>query len=130
MKCSDTFKNYYINQIITVKTDDVAVVRATALIYTANNDYIYEVIRRKENWKKYIHDKVERYERIFENLEMTTPEFYRMPKLVICGEDREQNLEIANLLKNVECINLKILYTEDRLNLPENFKDSLYEIKE
>lgn len=130
MKCSDTFKNYYINQIITVKKDDVAVVRASALIYTENNDYIYEVIRRKENWKKYIHDKVERYEKIFENLEMTTPEFYRMPKLVICGEDREQNLEIANILKNVECINLKILYTEDRLNLPENFKDSLYEIKE
>lgn len=129
MKYSHDFKNYYINQIITAKEDDVAVVRASAIIYTEKNDYVYEVIRRKENWKKCLCDKLTRYEKVFENIELTNLEFDRKPQLVICGEDKEQNIEIVGLLKGMDFKNLRILYTVDKLNLMENFENSIYEIK-
>lgn len=129
MKYSHDFKNYYINQIITAKEDDVAVVRASAIIYTEKNDYVYEVIRRKENWKKCLCDKLTRYEKVFENIELTNLEFDRKPQLVICGEDKEQNVEIVGLLKGMDFKNLRILYTVDKLNLMENFENSIYEIK-
>lgn len=129
MKCSHDFKNYYINQIITAKEDDIATVRASAIIYTEQNDYVYEVIRRKENWEKCLCDKLTRYEKVFENIEFTNLEFDKKPKFVICGEDKEQNIEISDLLKGMDFKNLRILYTVDKLNLVENFENSIYEIK-
>ena len=129
MKCSHDFKNYYINQIITAKEDDIATVRASAIIYTEQNDYVYEVIRRKENWEKCLCDKLTRYEKVFENIEFTNLEFDKKPKFVICGEDKEQNIEISDLLKGIDFKNLRILYTVDKLNLVENFENSIYEIK-
>lgn len=129
MKCSHDFKNYYINQIITAKEDDIATVRASAIIYTEQNDYVYEVIRRKENWEKCLCDKLTRYEKVFENIEFTNLEFDKKPKFVICGEDKEQNIEISDLLKGMDFKNLRILYTVDKLNLIENFENSIYEIK-
>lgn len=129
MKCSEGFKDYYINQIITTKEDNISVVRAGAVIYTEKNDYVYEVIRRKENWKKFICDKLTRYEKVFENIKLANPKFDREPQLVICGEDNDQNNEIADMLKDMGFKNLRILYTVDSLNLTENFEHSIYDIK-
>ena len=90
---------------------------------------MYEVIRRKENWEKCLCDKLTRYEKVFENIEFTNLEFDKKPKFVICGEDKEQNIEISDLLKGMDFKNLRILYTVDKLNLVENFENSIYEIK-
>lgn len=112
------FKDFYIRKVIEV--DEKVPVRPSAILEFENTVLLLETVRRYAGWEEKLHDKMDRYQILFErhaknDLWGKTPSYLRMPLfLVVACEDYEQCSEVKNILYGHKMY-MNIFFTYDLL---------------
>lgn len=90
-------------------------------------NYIFEVIRRNEDWKNMFAEKLQLYSDFYENFTKNDAGFDEPPQLVIVGEDLTQNAEAFKIAKklNVVIKDEDLYFTTDLAQLDDNLTDSI-----
>ena len=113
-------QDFYVHR--TLIGEEGCPVRPSAILVCPNSTILLEAIRRYEGWKKKLHDKMIRYQMLFQKYSVQkgseTPmdmEFLNMPLyLIMICEDFEHACEIRELLFGLE-IYPRLLFTYDLL---------------
>ena len=64
-------------------------------------DFVFEVVRRNEEWQNMIAEKLQLYADFYENFAKNDAGFYAKPQLVFVGEDVAHNAEIFKIAKKI-----------------------------
>lgn len=105
-----------------------------AIKLTKNNKSIYflfEVIRRQDNWNKKFEEKMKLYKDFYENFVPMDSNFQTMPQLILVCEDDNHMAECFKeiIMKNIVISNINIYYTTDLNQNVESLEKSLIEFK-
>lgn len=94
-------------------------------------DFIFEVIRREEDWKKKLIDKMKLYEDFYENFVPNDSGFKNIPQLIIICEDDRHIAETFKeiVIKKVEIPKIKLYFTTDLRQNEETLNKTLVEFK-
>ena len=94
-------------------------------------DFIFEVIRREEEWEKKLIDRMKLYIDFYESFVTFDSGFEIKPQLVLVAEDNKHLVEIlkAIVTNKLEVPNLKLLFTTDLRQNSESLTTSLVEFK-
>ena len=94
-------------------------------------DFIFEVIRREEDWEKKLIDRMKLYIDFYESFITFDSGFEIKPQLVLVAEDNKHLVEIlkAIVTNKLEVPNLKLLFTTDLRQNSETLATSLVEFK-
>jgi hypothetical protein len=92
-------------------------------------DFIFEVIRREDDWEKKFIDKMKFYKDFYDNFVPGDSGFKSMPQLIIVCEDDKHIAEAfkAIVLNNVQITKIKLYYTTDLKQNDESLDESLVE---
>lgn len=85
-------------------------------------DFLFEVIRREEEWEKKLKDKMNLYNDFYMNFVTGDSEFKTIPQLILVAEDEKHMAEIFKVIviNNIELSKIKLYYTTD---LSQNEED-------
>lgn len=91
--------------------------------------FLFEVVRREEDWKKKLADKMKLYQDFYKNFVPGDSGFNMMPQLLIAGEDDKHLAEIFKeiVTKKLDIPELKLYYTTDLKQNEESLVDTLIE---
>lgn len=64
-------------------------------------DFVFEVVRRNEEWQNMLAEKLQLYADFYENFSKNDAGFYAPPQLVFVGEDVAHNAEIFKIAKKI-----------------------------
>lgn len=64
-------------------------------------NFVFEVVRRNEDWQNMLAEKVQLYSDFYENFSKNDAGFYEKPQLVFVGEDIQHIAEIFRIIKKV-----------------------------
>ena len=94
-------------------------------------DFIFEVVRREDDWKKKLVDKMKLYKDFYENYVMGDSGFSSMPQLIIVAEDDKHMAEIFKeiVTAQVEISKISLLFTTDLRQNEEDLSKSLVQFK-
>lgn len=94
-------------------------------------DFIFETIRREEDWEKKLIDRMKLYIDFYESFVTFDSGFEIKPQLVLVAEDNKHLVEIlkAIVTNKLEIPNLKLLFTTDLRQNSETLTNSLVEFK-
>lgn len=94
-------------------------------------DFIFEVIRREEDWEKKLIDRMKLYIDFYESFITFDSGFEIKPQLVLVAEDNKHLVEIlkAIVTNKLEVPNLKLLFTTDLRQNSQTLTTSLVEFK-
>ena len=87
-------------------------------------DFIFEVIRREDDWQKKLSDKMELYKDFYENFVPMDSGFKTLPQLILLCEDEKH---MAEAFREIDKINL--YYTTDLRQNEKTLQNSLVEFK-
>lgn len=92
-------------------------------------DFIFEVIRREDDWEKKFIDKMKFFKDFYENFVPNDSGFKSLPQLIIVCEDDKHIAEAfkAIVLNNVQINKIKLYYTTDLKQNDESLDESLVE---
>lgn len=92
-------------------------------------DFVFEVIRREDDWEKKFIDKMKFYKDFYENFVPNDSGFKSIPQLIIVCEDDKHIAEAfkAIVLNNVQINKIKLYYTTDLKQNDESLDESLVE---
>ena len=92
-------------------------------------DFIFEVIRREDDWEKKFIDKMKFFKDFYENFVPGDSGFKSLPQLIIVCEDDKHIAEAfkAIVLNNVQITKIKLYYTTDLKQNDESLDESLVE---
>ncbi|MBR2704219.1 MAG: hypothetical protein IKE91_01985 [Clostridia bacterium] len=92
-------------------------------------DFVFEVIRREDDWEKKFIDKMKFYKDFYENFVPGDSGFKSLPQLIIVCEDDKHIAEAfkAVVLNNVQINKIKLYYTTDLKQNDESLDESLVE---
>ena len=92
-------------------------------------DFVFEVIRREDDWEKKFIDKMKFYKDFYENFVPNDSGFKSLPQLIIVCEDDKHIAEAfkAIVLNNVQINKIKLYYTTDLKQNDESLDESLVE---
>ena len=101
---------------------------------TKNNKsitFLFEVIRREEEWQKKLVDKMAMYKDFYENFLPGDSGFSSMPQLILVCEDDKHTAEcFKEIVKNrVEIPQIKLYFTTDLRQNSETLENTLIEFK-
>ena len=101
---------------------------------TKNNKsitFLFEVIRREEDWQKKLVDKMSMYKDFYENFIQGDSGFSSMPQLILVCEDDKHTAEVfKEIIKNrVEIPQIKLYFTTDLRQNSETLENTLIEFK-
>ena len=101
---------------------------------TKNNKsitFLFEVIRREEDWQKKLVDKMSMYKDFYENFISGDSGFSSMPQLILVCEDDKHTAEVfKEIIKNrVEIPQIKLYFTTDLRQNSETLENTLIEFK-
>ena len=68
---------------------------------TEDVNFVFEVVRRNEDWQNMFAEKVQLYSDFYENFSRNDAGFYDKPQLVIVGEDIQHIAEIFRIIKKI-----------------------------
>lgn len=89
--------------------------------------YIFEVVRRNEDYQNMLAEKLQLYADFYENFAKNDAGFEVPPKLIFVGEDVKHNAEIFRICKKIS-FPLKdedMYFTTDLLQLEDNLEETL-----
>ena len=91
--------------------------------------FVFEVIRREDDWKKKAVDKIRLYKEFYENFVAGDSGFTGMPQLILICEDEKHMAEtFKEIVKNgVEIPQIKLYFTTDLRQNKETLEDTLVE---
>lgn len=90
-------------------------------------NYLFEVIRRNEDWQNMFAEKVQLYSDFYENFNRNDAGFYDRPQVVFVGEDIQHIAEIFRIIKKVST-SLKddeMYFTTELKHLEDNLENSM-----
>ena len=92
-------------------------------------DFVFEVIRREDDWQKKLVDKMRFYKDFYDNFVPGDSGFKSMPQLIIVCEDDKHVAEVFKtiVLKDVQIDKIKLYYTTDLKQNDESLDESLVE---
>lgn len=101
---------------------------------TKNNkslEFVFEVIRREDDWEKKLVDKMKLYKDFYENFQVGDSGYMSIPQLIIVCEDERHMAETFKtiVLNNVEISNIKLYFTTDLRQNEETLAKTLVEFK-
>ena len=127
------FDSYVVKPAITAKIAG-KVFKATggSVKLTKNRksiQFVFEVIRREDDWKKKAVDKIRLYKEFYENFVAGDSGFTGMPQLILICEDEKHMAEtFKEIVKNgVEIPQIKLYFTTDLRRNKETLEDTLVE---
>lgn len=90
-------------------------------------NYIFEVVRRNEDWQNMLAEKLQLYADFYENFAKNDAGFYELPQLVFVGEDVNHNAEIFRIAKKIG-FNIKdedMYFTTDLQQLEDSLENTI-----
>ena len=128
-------ENYEVKPSITAKTLGKTF-KATggSVKLTKNNKsitFLFEVVRREEDWQKKLVDKMRMYKDFYENFVPGDSGFSVMPQLIlVCEDDKHTAESFKEIVKNrVEISQIKLYFTTDLRQNSETLENTLIEFK-
>ncbi len=94
-------------------------------------DFIFEVIRREDDWESKLQDRMKLYDDYYTNYVPGDSEFASMPQLILVCEDEKHMAETFRYLtiNNIDIKKIKYYYTTDLRQNEESLENSLAEFK-
>ena len=94
-------------------------------------DFLFEVIRREEDWQERLVEKMKLYKDFYENFVTMDAGFERVPQLIfICEDDKHMVETFKEIVKNkLELPKIKLYFTTDLKQNAETLSTSLTEFK-
>lgn len=90
-------------------------------------NFVFEVVRRNEDWQNMFAEKIQLYSDFYENFSRNDAGFYDKPQLVIVGEDIQHIAEIFRIIKKVS-VSLRdedLYFTTELKHLDETLEKSI-----
>ncbi len=90
-------------------------------------NFVFEVVRRNEDWQNMFAEKVQLYSDFYENFSRNDAGFYDKPQLVIVGEDIQHIAEIFRIIKKVSTTlkDDELYFTTELKHLDETLVNSI-----
>lgn len=129
------FDSYIVKPAITAKvTGKVFKASGGSVKLTKNKksiQFLFEVIRREQEWEKKLVEKMRLYKDFYENFVAGDSGFSNMPQLIlICEDEKHMALAFKEIVKNqVEIPQIKLYFTTDLRQNKETLEDTLVEFK-
>lgn len=94
-------------------------------------DFLFEVVRREEDWQQRLVEKMKLYQDFYENFVTMDSGFERVPQLIfICEDDKHMVETFKEIVKNkLELPKIKLYFTTDLKQNSETLSTSLTEFK-
>ncbi len=92
-------------------------------------DFLFEVIRREEDWQKKLVDKMKLYQDFYANFQVGDSAFMSMPQLILVCEDEKHMAEVFKTLviQQIDIPQINIYYTTDLRQNEETLENTLVE---
>ena len=124
------FDTYTIKPTLTAKVTGKIFKCHAGIKLTKNNksiDFIFEAIRREEDWENRLKDRMKLYIDFYENFVTFDSGFEMKPQLVLLAEDNKHMVEILKIIvtNKLEIPNFKLLYTTDLRQNSDTLSNSL-----
>ncbi len=135
LKKVKAFEEYIVKPSLTAKTLGKTFRATGGAIKLSKNSksitFVFEVIRREDDWQKKLVDKMRMYKDFYENFVPMDSGFQSLPQLIIVCEDELHTKEaFREIVKNqVEIANIKLYFTTDLRQIEENLTKTLIEFK-
>ena len=94
-------------------------------------EFLFEVIRREDNWQTKLIDKIKFYKDFYDNFVQGDSGFSTIPQLILVCEDKKHMAEAFKeiVMNNIEFKNINLYYTTDLSQINESLEKSLTEFK-
>ena len=94
-------------------------------------DFLFEVVRREEEWEKRLEEKMKLYKDFYENFVTLDSGFERAPQLIFIAEDDKHMVEIFKELvkRKLEIPKMNFYFSTDLRQNEESLKKSLVQFK-
>ena len=101
---------------------------------TKNNksiEFVFEVIRREEDWEKKLVDKMKLYKDFYENFQVGDSGYMGLPQLILVCEDEKHMAESFKVIvmNHLEISNIKLYFTTDLRQNEETLEKTLVDFK-
>ena len=129
------FDGYTVKPTITAKSlGKIFKASGGAIKLTKNNksiQFLFEVIRRENDWQKKLVDKMNLYKDFYTNFQPGDSGFASLPQLIlVCEDERHMAETFKEIVTNkVEIPKITLLYTTDLRQNKETLDDTLVEFK-
>ena len=127
------FDEYTVKPTITAKTLNKTFKATGGSIKLSKNGktitFIFEVIRRDENWEKKFIEKIKMYKDFYENFQPMDSGFMNLPQLIFVCEDDKHTVEVFKALvtNGIEIPQINFYFTTDLKQNDEKLTKSLTE---
>ena len=129
------FDSYVVKPAITAKvTGKLFKATGGSVKLIKNNksiQFVFEVFRREDDWKKKAVEKMRLYKEFYENFVQGDSGFSSMPQLILICEDEEHMAETFKeiVTNNLEIPQIKLYFTTDLRQNKDTLEDTLVEFK-
>lgn len=128
------FDSYTVKPAITAKKAGKVLKAAAGVKLTKNKksiDFVFEAVRREEDWKKSFVDRMRLYKDFYDNFVPFDSGYERMPQLILVCEDDKHTVEVFKeiVTNGLEISGMKLLFTTDLKQNAEMIDKSLLEFK-
>ena len=129
------FDSYTVKPTITAKqTGKTFKASGGSVKLTKNNksiEFLFEVIRREEDWEKKLIEKMKLYKDFYDNFIVGDSGFSSMPQLILICEDDKNMAETFKtiIINKVEIDKIKLYFSTDLRQNEENLHKTLVEFK-
>ena len=118
MRKVSAFDSYIVKPAITAKQNGKTIKANAGVKLTKNNssiDFVFEAIRREEDWEQKFEDRMKLYQDFYGNFVQFDSGYERPPQFIIVGEDEKHLVEIFKIVvtKKLQLPNMKIYFTQD-----------------
>ena len=130
----EAFDKYTIKPTLTAKKLGKIFKCQAGIKLTKNNksiDFIFEIIRREEDWENKLMDRMKLYIDFYESFVTFDSGFEIKPQLILVAEDTKHMVEILKVVvtNKLTVPNLKLLFTTDLRQNSDSLEKSLVEFK-
>ena len=118
MRKVQAFESYTVKPAITAKHTG-KVLKANAGVKLSKRgitvDFLFEVVRREEDWEKNFEDRMRLYKEFYENFVQFDSGYEKAPQFILVAEDDKHMIEIFKVIvtKGLNINNMKIYFTQD-----------------
>ena len=129
------FDSYIVKPAITAKISGKIFKASGGSVKLTKNkksiQFVFEVIRRENDWQKKLVDKMRLYKEFYENFIPGDSGFSSMPQLIFICEDEKNMAEVFReiVTNNVEISQIKLYFTTDLRQNKDTLEDTLVEFK-
>ncbi|MEG0872667.1 MAG: hypothetical protein RSE00_01765 [Clostridia bacterium] len=92
-----------------------------------DKNYIFEIVRKNEDWQNMFAEKVQLYSDFYENFSKNDAGFYEKPQIVFVGEDIQHIAEMFRIIKKVSNVlkDEEMYFTTELRHLELNLENSI-----